>query len=223
VHRLARATTLLIVIVAPLAVWGCGAAKPTSPAELALEREDLVFVCRALQSLEGQTEAEVAATKAAWPSIYAGLPAASSGLYGAQIRVAIETAGRLELPTLLDEKQAAALTGPASSIAGLYRAFVGLAGKAWQMVGASIYQIEHGSARASSFARANVALYIDSIYDAQFGVAQIGKQLQAAYTKLGGQKAFEAALTQAEVDKLIATYSESRDRLQPHVAVQLGS
>ena len=40
-----------------LAAGGLRQGQPASPAELALEREDLVFVARALQSLEGQTEA----------------------------------------------------------------------------------------------------------------------------------------------------------------------
>jgi hypothetical protein len=223
VRSLARAATLLLLGATALAAWGCGSARPTSTAELALEREDLVFVCRALQSLEGQSEAEVNATKAAWPFVYRGLPASSKGLYGPQVEAAIETAERLQLPTLLGEKEAAALTGPASSIAGLYRAFEGLASKGWQLLGGSIYQIEHGSATAASFARANVALYIDSIYDAHFSLAQIGKQLLKAYKKLGGQKVFEHALSQAEVDALAAAYSEGRDRPQPHVGVQLGS
>jgi hypothetical protein len=213
----------MILAGATLAGAGCGASRPTSPAELALEREDLVSVCRALQSLQGQTEEEVAATKAAWPAIVDGLPPRRSGLYTPQVRAAIEAAADLQLPTLLGERQASGLTGPASSIAGLYRAFAVLAGKGWQLVGAAIYQIEHGSPQAARFARANVALYIDSIYDSHFGVAQIGKQLTLAYKKLGGQEAFGVALNQAEANALAATYSEERDRLVPHVVVKLGS
>jgi len=224
VRSSARAALLVLLLGgAALCVGGCGGASHVGPAELALEREDLVSVCRALQSLQGQTEAEVAATNAAWPLIYDGLPARRSGLYAPQIRAAIEAAADLQLPTLLGEQQVAALTGPASSIAGLYRAFAALAGKGWQLVGAAIYQIEHGSPEAARFARANVALYIDSIYDAHFGLAQIGKQLTRAYKKLGGQDAFGVALDQAEVDELAVTYSEARVRLDPHVAVKLGS
>jgi hypothetical protein len=219
----ARAALPVLLAGAALAAAGCGGGHPTSPAELALEREALVSVCRALQSLQGQTEAEVAATKAAWPEIVDGLPARSSGLYTPALRAAIAAAANLELPTLLSEKQSAALTGPASSLAGLYRAFAVLAGKGWQLVGDAIYQIEHGSPQAARFARANVALYIDSIYDANFGVAQIGKQLTRAYKKLGGAEAFGVALSQAEATALAATYSEARDRLVPHVAVKLGS
>lgn len=180
-------------------------------------------MCRALQGLEGQTRAEVAAAKGAWPAIFDGLPARRTGLYTPQIQAAIETAERLTLPTLLGERPAAALTGPASGLAGTYRAFEGLAGRGWEMVGAAIYQIEHGPPAAARFARANVALYIDSIYDAHFGLGQIGKHLQPAYEKLGGEKVFGVALSQDEVNALVAAYSEAANRLEPHVAVKLGS
>ena len=182
-----------------------------------------MFVARALQSLEGQTSSEVTATKAAWPSVANGLPRRSTGLYTPRLRAAIETAERLQLPTLFNEQQAARLTGQASSIAGLYRAFEELSSRGWQMIGSGIYQIERGSRRSARFSRANAPLYIDSVYDGHFGLAQIGKKLQAAYEKLGGQKAFGVALTQAEVDALAAAYSEERNRLEPHVGVKLGS
>ena len=68
-----------------------------------------------------------------------------------------------------------------------------------------------------------MALYIESVYDAHFGLAQIGKKLLAGYRKLGGQAAFGAALTQGEVDALADAYSEATDRLHPHVGVRLGS
>lgn len=213
----------LVLGAVTFALAGCGGAKHTSPAELALEREDLVFVSRALQGAEGQTEAETATSKAAWPLIVAGLPARRNGLYPPQTQAAVETAERLDLPTLFSEQQAAALTGPASSLVGLYRAYAGLASRGWQMVGAAIYQIEHGSASAGRFARANSPLYIDGIYDGHFGLGQIGKQLRSAYQKLGGQEAFGVALSQAEVDALATFYSPARNRLEPHVTVKLGS
>ena len=222
-RRLVGAATLLIAFVAAIAMAGCGGAHQTSAAELALEREDLVFVCRALQGAQGQTEAEVTASRAAWPAIVNGLPARSTGLYSAPVQHAVESAARLELPSLFNEQQAAALTGPASSLTGLYRAFTGLASRGWQMVGAAIYQIEHGAPSGARFARANLALYIDGIYDAHFGLGQIGKQLLAAYKKLGGQEVFGVALTQAEVNALAGFYSQDRDRLDPHVTVKLGS
>jgi hypothetical protein len=222
-RREAAAAVLLLLCCAALAAAGCGKSASTSPAELALEREDLVFVARALQSLESQANAEVAATKAAWPQIAYGLPTRNAGLSSPEIRAAIESAERLALPTLLEEQHAAALTGPGYEIAGLYRDYSGLAGRSWQMIAASIAQIEHGSPAAARFARANVALYIDGIYDAHFGLAQIGKQLLPAYKKLGGGEVFGAALTPSEVDGLAQDYSEANDRLEPHVTVKLGS
>jgi hypothetical protein len=83
--------------------------------------------------------------------------------------------------------------------------------------------MEHGSPAAARFARENVALYIESVYDAHFTLAQVGKALLTGYRKLGGPAAFERALSQAEVDALARTYSEPTDRLHPHVAVRLGS
>ena len=76
---------------------------------------------------------------------------------------------------------------------------------------------------AARFARANVALYIESVYDAHFSLAQIGKHLLAAYKTLGGGGAFGASLTPAEVDALARAYSEGQDRLYPHVGVRFGS
>lgn len=213
----------MLLALAALAASGCGSTSSTSPAELALEREDLVTVARALQSLEGQTEEEIAATKAAWPSIDDGLAPGRVGLYTPKVREAIEGAEELQLPTVLDERNASAMTGPAYAITGLYRAFTGLASRGWQGVGAAIYQIEHGAPPAARFARSNSPLYLDSVYDGHFSLAQIGKQLLAAYTRLGGQEVFGVALTQAEANALAAFYSEAHARLQPHVGVTLGS
>ncbi len=66
-------------------------------------------------------------------------------------------------------------------------------------------------------------MYIESIYDAHFTLAQIGKKLLAGYEKLGGASDFGTALTQAEVNALAGAYSEASDRLHPHVGVRLGS
>jgi hypothetical protein len=206
-----------------LAAGGCGKATPPSAAELALEREDLVVVSRALQGLEGQSETEVEATRAAWPDFYRGPARRNSGLYTAVAREAIESAQRIELPTLLEERDAASLTGPAFGIASLYREFAGLASRGWAMIGASIYQIEHGTPSAARFARENIALYIDSVYDGHFALGQIGRQLLAAYAKLGGEPVFGVALTQAEANAIAAVYSQQRNRLEPHVGVKLGS
>jgi hypothetical protein len=215
------------VVLAALAgatlLTGCGKSSHTSPAQLALEREDLVFASRALQSLEGQSEAEVAATRAAWPLIANGLPRRRSGLYPPRVRAAIESAEHLELPTIFEERDAAAMSGPANEIVGLYREFTGLAQRGWAMIGGAIYQIEHGTPQAARFARENLPLYIDSVYDAHFGLAQIGKKLLPAYKKLGGQAVFGEALKEDEVNAIANFYSEARNRLEPHAGVKLGS
>jgi hypothetical protein len=115
------------------------------------------------------------------------------------------------------------LTGPGSSIAGLFRSYIGLASHGWQIIASSIDVIEHGSLAAAHFARANVALYIESVYDAHFAVAQIGKKVLDGYEKLGDGQAFGVALTRDEAEALADAYSEAMDRLHPHVAVRLGS
>jgi hypothetical protein len=217
------AASALLALLLALATTGCGKATPPSAAQLALEREDLVVVCRALQSLEGQSESEVNATRAAWPQIYRGPARRDTGLYTTAIREAVESAERVELPTLLEERDAASLTGPAYGLASLYREFAGLANRGWAMIGESIYQIEHGTPSAARFARENIALYIDAVYDAHFGLGQIGHQLLAAYSKLGGEAVFGVALTQPEANAIAAAYSQERERLEPHVAVKLGS
>lgn len=213
----------LLVLLAALILGGCGGGGPTSPAELALEREDLVYVVRALQNAEGQAGAAVVANQGAWPIIYRGLPRGRTGVMRPQIRAAIEASEHLLLPPLLEERQAAALTGPSSAIAGLYRAFSGLSGRAWPMLEAYIEQIEHGSAYSAAFARQNEALYIDSIYDGQFGLAQVGKKVGAAYRQLGGEKAFGASLTPADVLEVERAYSEAAVQLKPHVGVTFGT
>ncbi len=86
--------------------------------------------------------------------------------------------------------------------------------------------IEHAlavSGPGASFARANAPLYIESVYDGHFGLAQIGKNLVAGYQKLGGPAAFGTALRSAEVARLAAAYSEPAVRLHPHPGVKLGS
>jgi hypothetical protein len=166
---------------------------------------------------------EVGATKAAWSLIANGLPADAGAVSSSPAAVrAAATAARLPIPALFSEAQARALTGPASQIAGLYRSYALLSTRGWRLLYAALMQIESGTPAAARFARENAALYIESIYDAHFTLAQIGKKLTAAYEKLGGSADFGAALTQAQVDALARTYSEASDRLHPHVAARLG-
>jgi hypothetical protein len=214
---------LLAISAAALAAGGCGASHPATAEELRLERADLIAVSRALAGAEHSVGADVGASKEAWPLLANGLPAHTATISRAAIQRASARAAAIRVPGLFEEREAASLTGPGSSIAGLFRAYSGLSSRGWRLIGAAIEQTEHGSPAAAIFARANVALYIESVYDAHFGLAQIGKQLLAGYRKLGGSAAFGGSLTQAEVERLAETYSEQNDRLHPHPSVRLGS
>lgn len=207
-----------------LLAGGCGGGTKTTPAALKLEREDLVAVARALGSLQAPVAREVSATRASWPLIANGLPSDVSAVSRSVAAMhAAASAAELRLPALFGEAQARTLTGPASQMTGLFRSYALLSARGWRLLFASLAQIESGTPAAARLARANAALYIESIYDAHFTLAQIGKKLRAAYEKLGGASDFGAALTQAQVDALAATYSEASDRLHPHVGVRLGS
>jgi hypothetical protein len=204
--------------------WGCGDSDDTSsPPALRLQRADLVAAARALTPLEGPVGKEVAATKAAWPLIVDGLPADVTSMPHQLLTTATKRAAAIPVSALFEEAKAMTLTGPAAEIVGLFRSFKLLATRGWTLTSAAIEEIDHGSPAAARFARENVALYIDSIYDGHFTLAQIGKKLHDAYRNLGGPAEFAGTLTQGEVDSLTRTYSEASDRLQPHVAVKLGS
>jgi hypothetical protein len=211
---------MLLTLGAALAAAGCGSTTASSTAELRLQREDLIATARALSRARPEAASEVAATKAAWPLVANGLPSGGQGR--AQIAAATRTARALRLPSLFAEQRAAGLTGPGSSLAGTYRAYVGLAGTGWTMIEHALAATGAGGSGAS-FARVNSPLYIESLYDGHFGLAQIGKNLRAGYEKLGGPAAFGAALTQGEVERLAAAYSEPAVRLHPHPGVKLGS
>src|ERR1019366_7334710 len=146
---------LLLASGAALAASACGSGASSSPAAARLEREDLVLVSRTLLS----ARVEVAATRAAWPLVANGLSTSSR-----DSRVAIdavrEDAARLELPVLFEERTAASITGPGSALAALFRSYVGLSTRGWQLIAGAIAQIEHGSPVGARFARANVDLYI---------------------------------------------------------------
>ncbi len=219
----ARALALPMLGVAlTLLASGCSHTKAT-PAGKRLQREDLVLVARQLQAQQREASAEVAATKAAWGLVYRGLHAGNSGLEQPPISSAIALAEKLEMPDLFHGFRAAALTGPAYDIASLYRGFVALAKRGWAQIGAAIEAIEHGPPVARRFARENVGLYIESVYDAHFGLAQIGKKLLDGYKQLKGPETFFLTLTQEEVNALASAYSEASDRLYPHTAVKFGS
>ncbi len=235
------------------ALMSCGGSKAT-PAELRLEREDLVAVARALKSVEPQATREVEATKRAWPLVANGLPAGSPRSLRGPVTEASESADRIKAPALLGKDQTNSLTGQAAAISGLFRTYRGLATRGWQLTGATVDEIEaaeHAGSRASGpttgpttttttgggsstanaaltlegekFARENVGLYIESVYDGHFDLAQIGKRLEKGYHNLGGEAVFGSSLTSAEVTALADAYSEAATRLHPHVGVRLGS
>jgi hypothetical protein len=204
---------------------GCAGSKhkPT-PAALALEREDLAATSRALRELQAPVAQSVAAAKAAWPLIANGLPADVGVVSRSPAATrAASTAAQLRLPAPFSETRARSMTGPSSQIAGLVRSYALLSARGWKLLFASIAEIRSGTPTAASFARANAPLYIESIFDANFTLAQIGKKLLAGYHNLGGPSMFGAALPKAEVDALAGAYSEANDRLHPHVGVRLGS
>lgn len=220
-----RATTLLLLWSGLAVVCaGCGGAgRAASPEELRLQRSDLIALTRALKGIQGPVANEVAATKRAWPLIANGLPRDALAGVRAPVAAAAQAAAGIRLPVLLGEAQAVALTGPAAPLAGLVRSYVLLATRGWSLIGAAIDQIERGPAASARFARANVALYIESVYDGHFTLAQVGKQLLAGYRKVGGAAAFGAGLSEPEVDGLARAFSEANDRLHPHVGTRLGS
>jgi len=215
------ASTAALLLACAAALAGCSHAGST-PTGLRLQREDLALACRELQRAEPAVSRELAAAKRIWPSIAHGLPAAAAAV-AAGVRSAATAAAGLPLPSLFSEQAAAEFTGPGFAVVGLYRAFQGLTARSWPMIAAAIEQAEHGPAAARRFARENVAIYIESVYDAHFSLAQIGKKLLDGYRKLKGQPAFGSTLAQAEVDALAAAYSEASARLQPHVDTKLGS
>jgi len=218
-----RHAALLLTSCAAIAAVGCGGAgQNTNPARLRLEREDLVAVIHALEHARASVSIEVAATKAAWPLIAHGLPATTASVRE-PVRAAAAGAARLAVPAILGEAQQSTLTGPGAGLASLFRSFDAVAPRSWQMIAAAIGSIEHGSQAAARFARANVALYIEGVYNGHFVLAQIGKPLLSDYHKLGGPAAFGGSLSDSEVSALAAAYSQTTDVLHPHVVAHLGS
>jgi hypothetical protein len=217
-----RRAALLLASGAALSIAGCGSGTQTTPSGLRLQREDLIATAQALGQAQGEVAREVAATKSAWPLVANGLPAEIATEDEAKIATATRLALALKLPGVLGEHLSEGLTGAGASLAGTFRSFAELSGRGWQMIQAS-YLASRSDTSAASFDRANVALYIESVYDAHFGLAQIGKKLLAGYEKLGGPAVFGSTLPRAEVERLARGYSEASCRLHPHTGVKLGS
>jgi hypothetical protein len=215
---------VLVVLLAALAAGGCGGmSNSSSDPAVKLQRQDLAAVSRALAGTQSSVGQAVAAGKRAWPLVVNGLSADMSATPRLAIAAAGASAARVRVPRLLEEAEAVSLTGPAAELAGQFRDYVGLTSRGWKMIVASMDQIEHGPRASARFARDNVALYIESVYDGNFTLAQIGKHLRGGYRRLGGPAAFAGGLSQPQVNALASAYSEANDRLHPHVGVRLGS
>jgi hypothetical protein len=204
---------------------GCGGSSSgaSSPAAERLQREDLVAAVHGLRQAEASSAREMAAARIAWPLVANGLPATIPPTTQTVLSAAGAAARAIVLPSLMSRERARSLTGPAAGIAGLFRTFDGLTERGWTLTAAASKEIDSGPAAAARFARENVPLYIDSVYDGHYDAAFIGKSLLAGYKKLGDARAFGATLTQAEVDALAGAYSPASERLHPHPGVKLGS
>ncbi len=216
----------VLVVTIALVASGCAgsASEQSSPAALKLQREDLAAVARALKQMQPSVALEAAATKRAWPQLTAGTVAQETAPTDSPATErSLPAATKLTVPALFGELQARSLTGPAAGIAGLFRYSVLLSTRGWSMLFASAKQMSAGPPAATHFASENIGLYIQSIYDGHFGLAQIGKKLVAGYEKLGGSSAFASSLTRAEVDALARVYSEPSLRLHPHPPIRVGS
>jgi hypothetical protein len=217
------AASLLAAGAITLALAGCAGSHKATAASLALQRADFVDVSRQLIAVEAIVNSEVAATKRAWPHIDDGLPPHSGPIARALIRAATQRATAVGDDGMFEERKSASLTGAGAGIASDFRGFSSLASRGWTMIDAAVDQIEHARPAAARFARANVGLYVESVYDSHFALAQIGKKVLDSYTKLGGPEVFGAKLTLPEVQALAGAYSEPSDRLYPHETVKLGS
>jgi hypothetical protein len=203
---------------------GCvGTKHASTPALERLQREDLVAVSRSLRQVEDSAAREMAAARIAWPLVANGLPASIPPATHTALSTAGAAARAIVRPPLMSKPQARSLTGPAAGIAGLFQSFSGLTERGWTLTGAGAEEIAGGSPAAARFARENVALYIDAVYDGHFDGGQIGKSLLHGYTLLGGAPAFGGTLTEAEVGALARAYSPAAEQLHPHPGVKLGA
>jgi hypothetical protein len=203
---------------------GCGGTKSAStPVLVKLQREDLIAVSRGLRRAEASTAHEMTAARIAWPLVANGLPASIPPATRTALFAAGAAAAAIVVPPLESKPRSRSLTGPAAGIAGLFQSFSGLTERGWTLTGAAADQIAGGSPAAARFARENVALYIDAVYDGHFDGGLIGKSLLHGYTKLGGAPAFGGTLTEAEVQALARAYSPASQQLHPHPGVKLGA
>jgi hypothetical protein len=228
-RRLAALLLCLGTIAAAGLLAGCGgdskSASAATPAAERLQRSDLVAVARSLRLAEPSAQREMTAARVAWPLVANGLPATIPPATLTALSTTSRAARAIVTPALMLKPQSRSLTGPAAGIAGLFQSFTGLTTRGWTLTLASAREIAGGTPAAARFARENVALYIDSVYDGHFDGGLIGKSLLKAYTSLAGTgsaSAFGRTLTRAEVAALARAYSPASLQLHPHSGVQLG-
>jgi hypothetical protein len=164
---------------------------------------------------------ELRAARTLWPLIFFGLPPSPSPTLRTLAMIAGARAKQLpQLPFTADVKR---LTGPASGLASLWEDYARLAERGSTLTEAAIGWVSSGSPAQARYGRASSALYIDAIYDAHYNLSLIGKDILAAYTRLGGARAFGTRLTQARVTALANAYSIPSVRLTPHPARSIES
>jgi hypothetical protein len=175
-----------------------------------------VLVAHTLGQLEASTHSEVTAARTAWPALAHGLPRNPSPATRLAVAVAERRAVAITLPGYVTS-EAGGLTGPATTLGGLLKAYAVLAPRGWRFVAAALAtERGGGTTAAAQFLQTNVGLYIYCIYDGHYDLSLVGKALQGAYLKLGGPPAFGRSLTQRQVEALARAYSIPATRLAPH-------
>jgi hypothetical protein len=170
-----------------------------------------------------------------------GTPATITPALREAVQTAERRAGAIELPGYVTTEEGG-LTGPAVGPAGLLKAYAALTARGWRFIAAAVAAEEAGSTAggatgsgatgaaeraagqspaATRFLRENAGLYIYCVYDGHYDLSLIGKTLQNAYKKLGGEKAFGRSLTQREVETVASAYSIPAARLEPHPPLNL--
>jgi hypothetical protein len=115
---------------------GCGGHQPR-PAVLRLERVDLVLVAHTLGQLEVATHSEVAVARTAWPELAHGLPRNPSPATQLATATAAHRAAAISLPGYVTT-EAGGLTGPATALAGLLKAYAVLTQRGWRFLAAAL-------------------------------------------------------------------------------------
>ncbi len=152
-RRLARlAAAALTAGAAAAGAVGCGGPHPR-PAALRLERADLALVAHTLQQLEAPTHSEVAAARAAWPALAGGLPRNPSSATRLAVLTAERRAGALALPGYVTS-ETGSLTGPATTLGGLLKAYATLTPRGWRFVAAALATESTAAAQGGRAGRA---------------------------------------------------------------------